>query len=383
MSKPSRLLERLRSPGPKRILALDGGGIRAVISLAYLQRLENLLRVRMRSPDLRLSEYFDLIGGTSTGSIIAAALALGMEVREVEEKYQTLGVSIFAKKKGLIAYFSRGQKYDAEPLNEALQDTFGSIEIGDQDRIRTGLCIVTKRADTFSTWPIHNHPLGKFYEHNKGIPLWQAVRASCAAPTYFVPESLKVGQDETGVFIDGGVSMANNPALRLFLLATLRGYPFHWGRGDDKLMLVSIGTGEIDHSYRYTEANNANTVLRWASNLPFYYLSDATFFNQLFLQMISNSPTSVVIDREVGDLSGDSIGDEKALHYLRYNLHFTEDNFGTLGYPHSFDDIKKLYEIDNTDNMTPLTAIGAAAASRDLKEEHLPEVFDLKETGRF
>ena len=72
------LLERLTAAGPKRILALDGGGIRGALTLGCLERIEAILRQRHRRPDLRLCEYFDLIGGTSTGAIIAAALAIGL-----------------------------------------------------------------------------------------------------------------------------------------------------------------------------------------------------------------------------------------------------------------------------------------------------------------
>jgi uncharacterized protein len=70
----TRLLERLLAPGPKRVLALDGGGIRGILSLGFLARMEALLRGRHGRPGLVLADYFDLIGGTSTGSIIAAGL---------------------------------------------------------------------------------------------------------------------------------------------------------------------------------------------------------------------------------------------------------------------------------------------------------------------
>ncbi len=82
----STLEERLRSPGPKRILALDGGGVRGIVSLAILERIEAILRERAPPPGsgpFRLAHYFDLIGGTSTGSIIAAGLALGFSVDEI------------------------------------------------------------------------------------------------------------------------------------------------------------------------------------------------------------------------------------------------------------------------------------------------------------
>ena len=81
--------------GPKRILALDGGGIRGVLTLEYLEAIEALLRQRRADPDLLLSDYFDLIGGTSTGSIIAAGLACGMSVKDIKSLYYGLGAKVF------------------------------------------------------------------------------------------------------------------------------------------------------------------------------------------------------------------------------------------------------------------------------------------------
>jgi patatin-like phospholipase/acyl hydrolase len=71
---------------PKRILSLDGGGIRGVLTLQFLDRIEAMLRNRTGIPDLVLCDYFDLIGGTSTGSIIAAALACGFSVARYNQR---------------------------------------------------------------------------------------------------------------------------------------------------------------------------------------------------------------------------------------------------------------------------------------------------------
>ena len=73
---------------PKRILALDGGGLRGVLTVAFLKKIEDILRVRTGGDaSFRLSDYYDLIGGTSTGSIIAAGLSLGMSVDEIRGHY--------------------------------------------------------------------------------------------------------------------------------------------------------------------------------------------------------------------------------------------------------------------------------------------------------
>src|SRR5206468_8549742 len=83
------LADRYHQPSPRRILALDGGGIRGLITLGVLARMEDLLAEATKSgPEFRLCDYFDLVGGTSTGAIIAAGLARGMSVAELARLYR-------------------------------------------------------------------------------------------------------------------------------------------------------------------------------------------------------------------------------------------------------------------------------------------------------
>jgi patatin-like phospholipase/acyl hydrolase len=97
--------------GPKRILALDGGGLRGVLTLGMLREIETLLRVQHGDdPDFRLCHYFDLIAGTSTGAIIAAALSLGMTVDEVHGHYMNLGKLVF--KRSLLRWGALRAKFD-------------------------------------------------------------------------------------------------------------------------------------------------------------------------------------------------------------------------------------------------------------------------------
>jgi uncharacterized protein len=74
----------LFGPGPKRILALDGGGVRGVIAVAFLERIEAVIG-KQTGGDIRLCDWFDLIGGTSTGAIIAGALAFGKTTAELKD----------------------------------------------------------------------------------------------------------------------------------------------------------------------------------------------------------------------------------------------------------------------------------------------------------
>src|SRR5439155_22767862 len=85
--------------------------------------------------------------------------------------------------------------------------------------------------------------------------LWQAVRASTAAPDYFDPERITIAAIPghppiDGDFVDGGVSPFNNPALQALMYATLRGYRINWPMGEENILLVSMGTGSADAEIR-------------------------------------------------------------------------------------------------------------------------------------
>ncbi len=386
------LLKKLQSDGPKRILSLDGGGIRGALTLGYLQKIEDILKQQHNNPQLRLCDYFDLIGGTSTGSIIAASLAIGMEVKEIKDKYFELGGKIFGKKYKWYNIFQVDDflkaRYDANPLDEELQKVFGEITMG-SDQLKTGLCIVTKRADTNSTWPIINHPSGKFFdsEHgkNKNILLWKAVRASAAAPTYFLPQVIDVGGGvPTAAFVDGGVSMANNPALQLLMVANLKGFPFHWKLGSDNILLVSVGTGMSKPVQLHSEVTD-NNLLNWAQEIPDMLMQDASWQNQAILQWLSKSPTACVIDAEIGnmqdDLITDAVNQNGLLSYLRYNFLMEPDALNELGLndkTFTKKEVDNLVDMSNAANRFILYDIGLATAEKEISVDHFPKNFIVK-----
>lgn len=377
--------------GKKRILALDGGGIRGALSLGYLKHLEELLREQHNKPDLLLCDYFDMIGGTSTGSIIAAALAKGMSVDEIRDKYFELGKKIFGKKYRWYRIFEIDDllkaKYDDKALVKELQNVFGDTLLGDQEAVKTALVIVAKRADTNSVWSLNNHPKGKFYDSghgdNKSIPIWKCVRASAAAPTYFLPQSIEVGGDNGfAAFVDGGVSMANNPALQCLMVATLKGFPYHWKMGEDQLMIVSVGTG-MTRWKRLPQKIGKSTLLNWAANLPEMFMQDASWQNQQILQWLSNSPTSFHIDSEVVALEGDILSDDVdrkkgLIHYLRYNLFLDPEDLNERFKPdklYTQKDADSLAAMDNAANCRKLYDLGFLAGAQELKADHFPRSF--------
>ena len=395
------LQEHLDPTTPKRILALDGGGIRGALTLGYLKRIEDVLQKQHdNDPEFRLCDYFDLIGGTSTGSIIASCLAIGMKVEKITEMYMELGSKIFARKYKWWNIFETGDflkgSYDAAPLEKELQNVFGQITL-ESDKIRTGLCIVAKRADTNSVWPLINHPKGKYYNSvdgtNKDIPLWKAVRASAAAPTYFIPQIIDVGGGlKTAAFVDGGVSMANNPSLQLLMVATLKGFPFRWEMGADNILLVSLGTG-MSKWQKIPVKVSKNNLLDWAKEIPDMLMQDASWNNQAILQWLSNCDTRWSIDGEVGDLADDLITndpDKKGLlTYLRYNLWLDAATLKQLmNKDYTAKEIDDLVEMSNADSRQELYKIGEAGAKSGaivndviaatiVKENHFPNKFKL------
>jgi len=136
----------LFGPAPKRMLSLDGGGVRGAISIGFLERLETIIEQIEGRPTL-LCDWFDLIGGTSTGAIIVSALALGYRAADVRKFYHALGPRVF--RRSFWRVMGLMSKFDRQNLISELGDILGHRMLGSDD-IRTGLAIVAKRLDTGS-----------------------------------------------------------------------------------------------------------------------------------------------------------------------------------------------------------------------------------------
>lgn len=368
---------------PKRILALDGGGLRGILTLGILSRIEAALAKRHGAGDgFRLAHYFDLIAGTSTGAIIAAALAKGMSVAEVLREYETLGHKVFEK-----SFFRQGvlrAKYDDARLRQELQRVYGPQTMLGSPELQTGLLVVTKRLDTGSPWPLVNNPRGRYFAGNDSgrigngdYPLWQVVRASTAAPSYFDPETITIVEQPgkrpvTGQFVDGGVSPYNNPALQAVMAATLDGYRIGWPMGAQRLMLVSVGTGSPDPAVTAKSVAAAHAIAALTS-----LMEDVAMQQQLLLQWLSASPRAREIDRVVGDLRHDVLGGTPLLTYLRYDTSLAPAAVQALLPDVPTDAALTLSEMDAPENMALLHRVGCQVGDRDVVAGDFPTVFDL------
>jgi hypothetical protein len=202
------------------------------------------------------------------------------------------------------------------------------------------------------------------------------VRASAAAPVFFEPLQLDLGAGQVGTFVDGGVSMANNPSLRLFLVATLKGFPFRWRAGADDLFMVSIGTGTWDFSGDPDKLAKSK-AWDWAVQVPQMLMADAHWHNQLLLQYLSQSPTAVEIDAEVGNLKDDLLGAQAHLSYVRYDVKLEERSLERLGFSDLAPRVGSLRQMSEAKNRFDLAKIGERAAAELIVGEHFPAAFDL------
>lgn len=377
--------EHFAGPGPKRILALDGGGLRGILALGFVARIEEILRERHGGdPDFRLCHYFDLMAGTSTGAIIAAALARGMSTAEVVREYTTLGREVFKRsfwRKGVLL-----ARYDEGRLSARLREVLGpDTRLGD-DSLRTGLLVVTKRVETGSPWPIGNNPRGKFFRAPSGadwvanaeLPLWQVVRASTAAPSFFDPEEIPIGtgaghQPVVGTFVDGGVSPFNNPALQALMYATLEGYRVGWKTGADALQIVSVGTGSATPG-----RPPARVAALGAVHALLSLMDDCAALVQILMQWMSSSRTSHVFDLEVGDLRADLLGDRALFSYLRYDLTLDRASVDALLPGLGDEELASLSAMDDPDNLEVLRTLGERAAAKQVRAEDFAPGFDLR-----
>lgn len=180
----------------RKILTIDGGGIKGVFPASFLASIEEKINGN-------ISEYFDLIVGTSTGGIIALALGLGFSAKEVQEFYEKHGPKIF-KGNRFLKYFQKfiSTKYTNHELKKALEETFGSRKLGESKNrlvipsfnLETGEVYVYKTA--------HHPRFQRDYEES----VVHVALATSAAPTFF-----PVHYTSSGIpLIDGGL-WANNP----------------------------------------------------------------------------------------------------------------------------------------------------------------------------
>lgn len=264
------------SSKPFRVLSLDGGGIRGLYTASLLQQLSvRLAKFHGRSPDgpLDLGRQFDLVAGTSTGSILAGALASGVALESVLDLYRTKAAKIFQvpmplqrgcfgdKSKALIWVLrnalSPANKSNA--LHEALKSVLQEETLGQlYERRRVGLCIPSVDAETRRAWVFKTPHMQRLTRDND-YKLVDVCMASAAAPIYFPMHLIPSPNPAVKVahaFVDGGL-WANNPIMVALVEALEVAEP------EQPIEILSVGTGGAVSSQALTQGQTDRGSLQW------------------------------------------------------------------------------------------------------------------------
>lgn len=231
------------------VLAIDGGGILGLIPALILAEIEE----RIGRP---AAEVFGLAAGTSTGGIIACAVAAGLQARTVVELYRSRGREIFSRSVAhrLASGFGLfGPQYGAEGLEAALADVFGERRLSGTvtEMLVPAYDIEARRPVFFSRAKALERP-------RRDYLLRDVCRATAAAPTYFPPARLAgPGGGEVLALVDGGLA-ANNPSACALAETAKRGL---WPG-----LVLSLGTGSSERPYLLRQARRWG-LARWARPL--------------------------------------------------------------------------------------------------------------------
>ena len=226
----------MTTPTAKRgnfsILAVDGGGTRGIYAAQILVKVEEALERSVR-------DCFDLLAGTSTGSIITGAAAVGIPMKEVVELFDKKSPVIFGKAR-FPSRFSRflRSRYSRRPLEMLLHEILPETVLGEISipLMITSADLATGGVHVFKSRYLRD--LGQPYDRDGNVAVKDAILASCAAPTYFDPKAV-------GPYLlaDGGL-WANNPSIIALTEAISK-----FKKRVEQITVLSIGTGHTSTMY--------------------------------------------------------------------------------------------------------------------------------------
>jgi len=245
MDKRLQAMRILNVPEDHRmILSLDGGGIRGILTIQLLKKLEKLT-------DLPCHELFDMVAGTSTGGIISGLIATGHSAEQIEGLYVSLVKEVFEKRSLTSSRFLNPPQFTKSKYRKNLKKILNNITLEEVNRsTQTDLMItakdITASEETFFTCFENN---GEYKGTYKSVLLRAVMEATMSAPTYFYPLER---------FLDGGTTTYNNPVTAAAMEAVC-----YDGRGKyhaDKLTVFSFGTGTSVKFIKPEQAKNPKGV---------------------------------------------------------------------------------------------------------------------------
>jgi uncharacterized protein len=207
--------------------------------------------------------------------------------------------------------------------------------------------------------------------------LWQLVRASTAAPTFFPPEVVTFAEGTPGeyqfVFVDGGVTTYNNPAFLAFQMATAAPYKVSWATGVDKLLIVSVGTGSAPRERPDLDADHL-WLLDYARDIPSALMNAASAGWDMTCRIVGECRFGGAIDREIGDLvvlpdAPANWTGPKQFAYVRYDPETTEKGLAALGVGEV--NAANVQKMDSVEHIREIQRVGQAFAQKHVSLGHL------------
>lgn len=259
-----------------KILTIDGGGIKGLYSSKIIEHFEDEFNCHM-------SDYFDLICGTSTGGIIALALSLRIKAKEISKLYEEKGSLIFPAQVKLIGIakqlFING-KYSDKNLRVALKETFGDKKIKDSNNL---LCIPCYSLTDARNWVFkYDHKENNSCRDNESYYVDVAL-ATSSAPTFF--PICEIPYYDHKQFVDGGV-WANNPSL-VGLIEALR---FFVGPGKEFNELKILSISCLSHTLGKRPGIKRNrSFLHWRNDIFNIMMNSQAKFNEYFMSQMNNT----------------------------------------------------------------------------------------------
>jgi patatin-like phospholipase/acyl hydrolase len=304
----------------KKLLSIDGGGIRGIVPATFLTELE-------RRTGSHTSSLFDVITGTSTGGILALALTCPgpdggprFAARELVELYRDRGPEIFPHEflgKGKQLF---GPKYAASNLERILREYFGDTRLREAVTPVSVTAYAIEKRDPFffRSWRAKERDSRLF-----DYPMWVAARATSAAPTYFAPFEATNAAGGRYALVDGGL-FANNPSIWAVVDLLQAGEVTPTGTPLDEILVVSLATAakETKHEFKFRDARGWGLInwVRPVIDIALTANSDATEYaldRLLPKRSFRFKPDRPKASEEMDDARAENIGKlEKQAHYM-------------------------------------------------------------------